>query len=192
MKGFAKQCLILYPFINKVETRDIDLYKYYTSNICNYLNTINIQPCVFNNNEMAVWVNNEKFKWLCAFVQPDLSFVRRGYIDMLHDVETGKIFENYETLVLKKFPLSRNQSVDERFAYVVKRCEMLTSLIIQQLKFIITFESRYNEMYKVKEGKSNDGRIIFRIDTLRDKIQCYMSGQAVDYNEITENKFYYK
>ena len=108
MIGFTDKCLIIYPLLEVKYVNDLDLYKLLTTHVLQYLKEVEIVPYVFSNNELALDITFQEFKWICAFVAPDLSFVDRGNIEGMSNFPCDIYYTQYDKRFFRKSGLRHN------------------------------------------------------------------------------------
>lgn len=193
MRGFTKEVLIILPSADTYLHKDFISKLSFDSElriVLTYIQGLTITPFFFNNNELAVVLHELhkipfSYQWISAFVKEDELFAKRGFIENLTNPPFGRVYEEFETLVRKQVKSRRGLTEQERFDLVVKRCRILNNLIINDFKFVITFETKTNEVYKVRSGYENDERIIWRYKAAIGSFESYMSGKPFSINTLT-------
>lgn len=178
MKGFAERCLVLFPspdFLEEKPDLHVARFRRSVDKLLSYLSYIGIEPCAFVSDEVSLrWANN--FTMLQTLPRPDMFFMQR-HNDSMSVLKNIK-YEFQEELcseASKKFPVTSNSSVEERFSVACKRESFITKKLINDYKLVFYFTKGYN----VKSAL-NDGKLRVSIDSTSLVCTCRLSGQVMD------------
>lgn len=187
MKGFADNCLVLFPKPESYEYRS-DMYhlnlKRSLENLLKYLESCDIKPQCFTTDEVALLVNPRDVEWLQTLSDPDNFFMMTHNVAMeaLKFKQVTKLTDLYSK-INKSVQLERGLTEEQRFEVIVKREARITKELITEAKIVIIFEQPNNSSYKVV-SKDGDGRICIYINNKTFIPKCFISGIQADPNDL--------